>query len=270
MSTHNEQSLFTITPDSKFDINRIVFKDYKKDARGGGVVKVYVLDDSGKEQPLIMETPYMRAFMGVYKSDDERPKYSLPVSLDDYDKEGDVKEFHAFMGSLHEKMVDTVHANLKEWLPNKKGKKRDIIAEFGRLSLKTKGDYAPTYNLKFSSNKNGDIMTVVYKNKSSVLGGPEEAIVANSKVKALAECSNMWIIDDKYSMPWTALQCRVKNPVSKFKYGFKNASDDDDDDDVDVDDVDDAGVDASAKEDGENAAEEDFVSDDDDEDELDA
>ena len=262
MSTRDEESLFSITPDSKFDMNRIVFKDYKKDARGGGSVKIFVLDDSGKEQPLIMETPYMRAFMGVYKSDDERPKYSLPVSLDDYDKEGDVKEFHTFMTSLHERMVDTVHTNVKGWLPNKKGKKRDIIAEFGRLSLKTKDDYPPTFNLKLASNKNGEIMTVVYKNKSSVLGSPEEAVVANSKVKALAECSNMWIIDDKFSMPWTALQCRAKNPVSKFKYGFKNVSDDDDDDNDDNDDDD------GAEEEGGNAAEEDFVSDG--EDELDA
>ena len=255
MPNHDEESLFTITPDSTFDMSRIIFKDYKKDTRGGGSVKICVLDDEGKEQPLIMETPYMRAFMGVYKSDDERPKYSLPVSLDDFDKEGDVKEFNAFMNNLHEKMVDTVHANVKGWLPNKKGKKRDIIAEFGRLSLKSKDDYPPTFNLKLASNKNGEILTVVYKNKSSVLGGPEEAIVANSKVKTLAECSNMWIIDDKFSMPWTALQCRVKNPVSKFKYGFKDVSDDEEDDE-EIDEQQDG---------GQAAEEEDFVSDGDDE-----
>ena len=255
MPTHDEESLFTITPDSTFDMSRIIFKDYKKDTRGGGSVKICVLDDEGKEQPLIMETPYMRAFMGVYKSDDERPKYSLPVSLDDFDKEGDVKEFNAFMNNLHEKMVDTVHANVKGWLPNKKGKKRDIIAEFGRLSLKSKDDYPPTFNLKLASNKNGEILTVVYKNKSSVLGGPEEAIVANSKVKALAECSNMWIIDDKFSMPWTALQCRVKNPVSKFKYGFKDVSDDEEDDEENDE----------QQDGGQAAEEEDFVSDGDDE-----
>ena len=261
MANHDNEELFTITPDSKFDMNRVVFRDYKKDARGGGVVRIYVLDDNGREQPLIMETPYMRAFTGVCKSNDDRPKYSLPVSLDGYDEEGDVKEFHTFMQNLHEKMVDTVHKNVKAWLPNKKGKKRDIINEFGRLSIKKKDDYPPTFNMKLSSNKAGEITTVVYKNRSSLLGGPEEAIVQNSKVKALAECANMWIIDDKYSMPWEVHQCRVKNPVSKTKYSFKNVSDDDEDDD-DVEPAANNGEDEHS-----GAVEEDFVSDEE-EDEL--
>ena len=31
------------------------------------------------------------------------------------------------------------------------------------------------------------------------------------------ECSQMWIIDDKYSMPWTALQAQVEKPIDKYK-----------------------------------------------------
>ena len=49
-----------------------IIKDHKKDSRGGGSCKVSILDEEGKEQPLIIETPYVRSFMGVYKSDDEK------------------------------------------------------------------------------------------------------------------------------------------------------------------------------------------------------
>lgn len=208
----NNSEFNVIKPEdfNSFDFKNIIFKGYEKDDRGGGSVKVCMIID-GKEAPLMIETTQLDAFCGLYTSDDEPPKHSLPVSVE---KNSDLFNF---LNKMKERMIDETFKNRATWLPNKKNKKKDIIVEFARSTIKEKEGYSPSFTLKLPNNKEGELRTTFYDASTKIVENIKESIVARTKTKCVIVCSQMWIIDDKYSMPWTALQVQVEKPVDKYK-----------------------------------------------------
>ena len=228
-----EEESTAIEPTSDFDMESIIFYNYKKENNNLSTVKVGVLRYNGI-QPLIIKTPEVISF-SVNEPDEYHENGSLSVSLNDYNKDGLVKEFYTFMTNFYQKMVHTVCENKDTWTPRMKSFSDSIEAccRMSPITPKKKHGYPPYFTVRVPFSKDKKMLTVIKKKckhykYEHLFGCSKEEIKFQTRTKILAECNKLYICDNHTCcMPWTALKCELY-PDSLYSF-FDSDSDSDSD-----------------------------------------
>ena len=231
-------------------LDNIVFDNPTVDEKYGNVsVRLSVTHD-GEKKPLLLETPWMKAFVGINRFEpqgaNKRPKFKIPLAFhkeDTYDRQQVYKQFFE---SLDEKMVEEGHANAGPWI-KRAGEPKAVIKAFYSPSLsysKTKTgeintEYPPRVQFKLGTYQNDDgsirFAAPVYKDKDTKLEDPLVAVQKGCEVKAIVECTGVWSVSGKFGLGWRVVQLKVKERKNYNTYAFCDDSDDDIDDEEHVD-----------------------------------
>jgi hypothetical protein len=217
---------------SEFDASSLSFGEVKPVGQSGA--KAVNLSYSGR--PLVMQVSNLDVPYGLNVEDKFGPtKYSLNLSLRDYDSNPKVKAVYEALTALDERvMAECVEKN---WL-KKPGMTQQIL---GQMKL-----YKPT--VKFSEDQNGNRKpypptvkvalrkkndkfetTFFGQDKKEIQDVPvEDLIVKRMTVTVLMECTGVWISSVGCGLSWKAKQLKVvSSPDGVGRgYGFKDEDDD--------------------------------------------
>jgi hypothetical protein len=217
---------------SEFDASSLSFGEVRPVGQSGA--KAVNLNYAGN--PLVMQVSNLDLPYGLNVEDKFGPtKYSLNLSLRDYDSNPKVKAVYEALTALDERvMTECVEKN---WL-KKPGMTQQIL---GQMKL-----YKPT--VKFSEDQNGNrkpypptvkvalrkkndkFETQFYdQDKKEIKDVPvEDLIVKRMTVTVLMECTGVWISSVGCGLTWKAKQLKVvSRPDSVGRgYGFKDEDDD--------------------------------------------
>lgn len=217
---------------SEFDASKLSFGEVKPVGQSGA--KAVNMNYSGSS--LVMQVSNLDVPYGLNVEDKFGPtKYSLNLSLRDYDSNPKVKAVYEALTVLDERvMAECVDKN---WL-KKPGMTQQIL---GQMKL-----YKPT--VKFSEDQNGNrkpypptvkvalrkknekFETVFYdQDKKEIKDVPvEDLIVKRMTVTVLMECTGVWISSVGCGLSWKAKQLKVvSRPDGVRGYGFKDEDEDD-------------------------------------------
>jgi hypothetical protein len=234
-----------LTEDNVEDvISRINFSAPEVNSDYGNVsIKVSITDEEGNPRNLAVETPWMRAFVGVStfeaqsRKGDTYKKYNLPVSFNNL---GDPKQavYRKFIELFDQKLIDAGYDNAASWL-KQAGQPKAVIKAFYSAQLKhsknkdgsINENYPPRTQFKLPAYRNKDtpgetFSTQVYKDQETRMSVTE--IEKGAQVKNLVECTGIWVVNGKFGAGWRSLQMRVKNPANRNAYAFQEDSDDED------------------------------------------
>jgi hypothetical protein len=217
---------------SEFDASSLSFGEVKPVGQSGA--KAVNLNYAGR--PLVMQVSNLDVPYGLNVEDKFGPtKYSLNLSLRDYDSNPKVKSVFEALTALDERvMAECVEKN---WL-KKPGMTQQIL---GQMKL-----YKPT--VKFSEDQNGNRKpypptvkvalrkknekfetTFFGQDKKEIQDVPvEDLIVKRMTVTVLMECTGVWISSVGCGLSWKAKQLKVvSRPDGVGRgYGFKDEDDD--------------------------------------------
>ena len=216
---------------SEFDASNLSFGEVKPVGQSGA--KAVNMNYSGS--PLVMQVSNLDLPYGLNVEDKFGPtKYSLNLSLRDYDSNPKVKAVYEALSALDDRvMAECVEKN---WL-KKPGMTQQIL---GQMKL-----YKPT--VKFSEDQNGNrkpypptvkvalrkkndkFETQFYdQDKKEIKDVPvEDLIVKRMTVTVLMECTGVWISSVGCGLSWKAKQLKVvSRPDGVGRgYGFKDEDD---------------------------------------------
>ena len=222
-------------------ISRIEFSEPEVNSEYGNVsINVTIEDEEGEKRKLVVETPWMRAFVGVSTFDAQSrkggtyKKYNLPVSFNSLESDSKQQVYRRFIELFDEKLVETGFKNSGDWLKQKGQPKAVIKAFYSSLLKHSKNkdgtineNYPPRTQYKLPAYRgDGDdvnFSTQVYKDQNTRMSVLD--IAKGAQVKNLVECTGVWVVNGKFGAGWRSLQMRVKNPESKYTYAFQEDSD---------------------------------------------
>jgi hypothetical protein len=228
-------------------IDKIEFSDPQVDAKYSNVsIRMSIADDKGQKHPLRLETPWMKAVFGVssFEAVGSKTKHKLPVSFDrleDYERQQVFKEFFE---KLDKKLIDTGFENAGLWL-KRAGEPKAVIKAFYSQCLVYSKDksgnisdkYPPRLQFKIPSYQNEDgserFVSPVYTSangKNPIESTPIEAIGKGASVKAIVECTGIWVINGKFGMGWRADMFKLKEEDKQQSYEFVDSEEDEDED----------------------------------------
>lgn len=207
-------------------IKSITFKLGDKNKYGNN--NIYIKRDlNGTLVPLKIETPYLKAFIGVSQYQADVHKYSLPVSFNNLDnKEEDV--FMYFVNQFDNLLIKTIFKN-QSWI-KKNNKDESVIKDNYTYCLRKNKDpkYLPNLNFKLPYNEQKNCFrTRVFKNKNFEYDNVMEAIVPLSQTKSIITCSNVWSVSGKFGVSWNVTHIKVQQPEVD-EYIFDDDEDEDD------------------------------------------
>lgn len=213
---------------SDFDVNKVSFGEAKKTEYGG--MQVRVSYDNGN---FVYQTPKMRAPFGAFSSqmsENDAEKHYLELSFGG--ESSLVSKAHELFNQLDEKMLDVGQEFSQQWF-NKKKMSRELaedkysscVRRFKDPQTKeATGKYPDTFRVKIPKSAEGYPLVEVYdqhKERIEVNSMEEllELVSKGSYVKALVQCSNLWITQ-KYGMGWRLVQLQVFPTGQMAKYSF--------------------------------------------------
>jgi hypothetical protein len=204
-----------------FSASSIEFSKVRKNKRGG---KQVFVSSSGSR--FYLQLPELRAPFGLSKFEDDKSgqiSYSLDLSFDGYEEEGQVKTLYNLLKTIDAQILDHVHKNSKELLG--KTYKKDILEALYKPMVRQveNSEYAPTLKLKVG-HMNGNFIPEAYDNNrvKTELSNIEKG----TRCKTLVEIAMIWFIDNKFGPSVRLAQAQV-TPQAKLD-GCAFLSDDED------------------------------------------
>jgi hypothetical protein len=220
-------SVTPITADN-FDITKLSFSKVR--TLDSGAKTAYVNYNGGKfyiQSAWEMTAPY--GISAPYSAKDAAPgapvtgDYSIDLSLDGYDKEGEVADYYNMLQQIDDHMKAEGLKNKVEWL-NKPKATADIIEDnYSPLIKPAPVDkvtglpkpYPPTQKLKLRRDKaNNFTMTVFDADNNKLSGDPQKLITRGSKVTVISECGGVWFANGKFGLTMRALQVIVHSTAA--------------------------------------------------------
>ena len=239
-----------LTEDNVDDVlSRIQFAPAESSSNSYGnlSIKVQIADNDGFVHPLVMETPWMRAFVGVSsfevtsRNKTTYNKNTLPVSFHNLDSDPFQKVYKTFCEKLDSKVVKMGVDNATEWLQMENPDEAVVRAFYTpkiSYSKKKTGDinprFPPKVQFKLPSfmNKDGSerFTTRVYDAEvpGKTFDNLKQDIKRGAQVKNLIECTGIWIVNKKFGVGWRSLQIKLKTPMQRPTYIFQEDSDSED------------------------------------------
>ncbi len=215
-------SVTPITADN-FDINKLTFSKVR--ILDSGAKSAYVSYNGGKfyiQSAWEMTAPY--GISAPYSAKDAAPgapvtgDYSIDLSLDGFDKEGEVADYYNMLQAIDDHMKAEGLKNKVEWL-NKPKATADIIEDnYSPLIKPAPIDkvtgmpkpYPPTQKLKLRRDKANNFTVAVFDGDSNKMSGdPQKLISRGSKVTVISECGGVWFANGKFGLTMRAVQIIV-------------------------------------------------------------
>jgi hypothetical protein len=224
------------------DFSKVTFSGVKSLPSGA---KIIYLNYDGAS--LFVQTPEMTVpyDSGTYYPDnDSSGKYAVKVSMDGFQSDGPMKNFHDMLQSMDQKIMDSGMENSLAWF-KKKSLSADIAKELYNNMIKVSvdsetgepnGKWAPTFAFKVVK-RDGKVQCDCYdadKNELALSGDGavdlESMFKKGTKVKMILKCNGLWIASGKFGCTWRAEQIKINSPIEYSGYAF----DDDDEEESNV------------------------------------
>jgi hypothetical protein len=216
---------------SEFDASSLSFGEVKPVGQSGA--KAVNLNYAGR--PLVMQVSNLDVPYGLNVEDKFGPtKYSLNLSLRDYDSNPKVKSVFEALTALDDRVMSECVE--KNWL-KKPGMTKEILGQMKlyKSTVKFSEDqngnrkpYPPTVKVALRK-KNDQFETTFFDlDKKPITDVPvEDLIVKRMTVTVLMECTGVWISSVGCGLSWKAKQLKVvSRPDGVGRgYGFKDEDD---------------------------------------------
>jgi hypothetical protein len=155
--------------------------------------------------------------MSVFEEGNNK-KYSLQLSLRDYDTPGKMKDFYDMLGKLDEYMIEQGIKNSKDWFGKqfspeliREDKYKPCVRTSKNLN-KEGNPYPPSFRIALKTDDSGKFLfdNVVTKSMEKITDRTfEEVFGRNSKVTCLLKCSGVWVSSVGYGLTWKPIQIRM-------------------------------------------------------------
>lgn len=191
----------TIVLFEDFDPSKIVYRDPKRTASGGLSVYVNYMKD-GKEVPIRIQTPRMRAPFGISHFEAKTPgttappKYTLDLSMDGhYDPASDTGIFYKKWVDFDDLNKDTSVEKSTAWFGKKLS--REFVDELYTSAIKPskKEQYPPTFKCSVPFRNNKFDCQFFDEDKKPVTGFELEK---GMEVQTIVEISRLWFMGKKF------------------------------------------------------------------------
>ena len=270
---------------SAVNLKKVSFSDPKKLGEHANIVYVNYDNNQFYVKTPELTLPFDSGTMFPDQRDDKNGKYSVRVSLDNYDQEGHVNHvLYNLLRELDDKILAEGQKNSMPWFKKKSLSdelSREIYNPMIRFSIdKETGEpsdkFPPTFAFKILQ-KDDKIMCKCYNGNSEIKNDEfnlnekdeenfvtlENLLKKKSKVKMLLRCNGIWFAGGKFGCTWRAEQIMITPTAGFDDCAFLEDSDDDDvnetitklDHFIDSDDDEDDEADAKEKVDETNSEE---------------
>ncbi len=167
----------------------------------------------------VIQTPSCVLPMGMSVFEEgNNKKYSLQLSLRDYDVPGKMKDFYDMLGKLDEFMIEQGIKNSKDWFGKqfspeliREDKYKPCVRTSKNLN-KEGNPYPPGFRITLKTDDNGKFLfdNVVNKSMEKITDRTYEEIFGrNCKVTCLLKCSGVWVSSVGYGLTWKPIQIRM-------------------------------------------------------------
>lgn len=223
---------------NQLDVSKISYGIPKQLDNGGRVIYINYASKN-----LMIQTPWMYAPFGVSVWPGERgipEKYTLDLSFSDRDSRAGVKDFFDMLLKLSERVVSDALDNSNLWF-KKKYPSRDVVDALFTSNIRYSKDkitgevtnlYPPSFKLNLPY-RNGAFNFPVYGANKEIIDlmkiHESSGRGKGSKVKAIIQCTSIWIAGGKFGLSWKVCQMHMKIPTVLTGYAFIPSADDDDD-----------------------------------------
>jgi hypothetical protein len=206
-------------------------------------IRVHISDEAGDLHPLVVKTPWLRAFVGVSsydgtaRSGKKYTTYKLPVNFHQLDTDPAQRLFEEFCAQVDARVLEEATRHADAWLQTP-GDAAVVQASYHptvAYSKDARGQrtdrYPPKLQMKLPSFKGDDgqdrFSTRAFVDSGTdTLQNLDKDVQRGAQVKSLIECTGIWVMNKRFGASWRALQMRVKNPVRRATtYAFQEDSD---------------------------------------------
>ena len=266
-------SNITATPQKpqNVDVNKMTFSSVKSLPSGA---KIIYLNYEGSS--LFVQTPEMTVpyDSGTFYADNESSgKYSIKVSMDGFNEDGQMKKFHDMLINMDKKIMESGIENSLAWF-KKKSLSEDIAKELYNSMVKVSldsetgepnGKWAPTFAFKIVKRDNKVLCDCYDSDKKElILEGDgsvdlETMFKKGTKVKMILKCNGLWIASGKFGCTWRAEQVKINSPIEYSGYAFDDDEEEEDSKEVRSEPVEQADNFVESEEDSEDSKDEEEV-----------
>ena len=200
---------------------------------------------------LFVQSPELNISMDTgtyYPENDKSGKYAIRTSMDGYNSDGPMKNFHDAIESMDKFLIKKAIECSGEWFENLKWfKKRGSVEEkvtdeyhsMVKVSLDSEtgepnGKWPPSFAFKVVK-RDGKILCDCYDSdkKELVTDGDgavdlEQMFKKGTKVKTILKCNGLWISNVGWGCTWRAEQIKIDVPMGFSGYAFDDSDDEDD------------------------------------------
>ncbi len=214
-----------------FDVNNITTSAPKLNLSGGKNINTNY-DGSA----FILQTPRMLSF-GINKWDDPKdssvkPKLSVTLSFMGMDSNPKLQEFHQKLVDIDNWAVETAGKNSWEWL-SRKNLSRETLDTIYTHCIKVPLDSQTgepsgkphSMKVKLQNTASGISCAFFTKEKTSISSEDiEKYFTKGSHVRALIQCTGIWVAAGKFGLSWKLVQIIVEPRATIGKeYAFDDS-----------------------------------------------
>lgn len=201
---------------NEFDVSNVSFTDPKKNQMGGQNVLINY-NHAGRNGPLIIQTPRLRAPFGADRQEPEgggSARYSVNLTVNS--SEGPVGKFFDVINKLEEHVLNSGVELSEKWFGKKKS--NEVVSELMRSVVKypkDKDKYDPSLKLKLPSNDKGPQFNLEddKKNPINVWIDNEidlSAIPKGAEMVCVIQCTGVYFIGKtQFGIGFKILKARV-------------------------------------------------------------
>ena len=237
-------SKVTSKPIMPRDVDVDKFTYSKVNTLPNGAKLVYLNHGDGIS-PLFVQSPEMTLpwDSGTFWPDatEGSGKYNLKTSLDNMDSNKQMKEFHAMLERMDEKILGDGVTNSLEWF-KKKSLDISVAKELYNSMIKVSkdsetgepnGKWSPKFAFKIVKRDDKVLCDCFDSDKKEIVTSGEDAVdletmfKKGTKVKMILRCSSVWIAEPRFGVVWKAEQIKIDAPQGFTGYAFNDSDDED-------------------------------------------
>ena len=215
---------------NEFDAALLEYGEVKRLDNGGKVIYV-----NYNKRPLLLQTPECYAPFGLscFQGEDGKPDaYSIDLSFRDMSTRDCLKHLHAMMTSIDEHNKSAAQQNAMAWM-RKKAMSDELVGELytpiiKRAKDKETGDFTDkfpaTFKIKIPSAKDGAFRCSAFDSSHNPLD-IKNTNLKGAKVKALVQCTGIWVAGAKFGMSWKLVQMQVVPRLQADSFCMRSVKD---------------------------------------------
>jgi hypothetical protein len=164
-----------------------------------------------------MRAPYgMNTFTGLNGEKAANPDYSIDLSLDGYDKGGEIADYYNMIKAFENYAIQEGVKNRRQWFKDDDldlkmvGKMFSSTIKFPKDAQGNPKPYPPTQKVKLSLSGKPEMQTKFYDPEGQPLSEtPAKLLGKGSTVTCILQCGGLWFAAGKFGITWRVIQVGV-------------------------------------------------------------